>query len=295
MVVFSNFKAKNQVFRYFSINQIYSKYLIRVFEFLNFLRPFLDIFPHFAIARVRGILHPIYLTSVLSLIYLVVDNEAASRFIGYKQTHRDGRADLLNSYANAIDRLSATERDIVTQTFGVTTHTIATKQFGMSTISTGFTKPKLKKNPSASVIGEQEKINISTEKNDAEKDSVLVCNSSTVDGSEAPSLSVSSAEPSPMQSSYKNLDKVRKMLIDAAKSIPKKPTYDSEELDRNLIACLAVYECRIKQKGIVSLDVFVVLFVTIWTYFTIWTYLPYRPICEHILSHFLIKIYSHKV
>ena len=143
------------------------------------------------------------------------------------------RRAVFNCFSRAVDRLSPTEKDIIEKTFGVTSSSIATKAFGlMSTAATGFVKPKLSRSASVSTLGS------------SENNFITVENASTLPTSSQES------EPSPMISSYKNLDKVRKMLLEAAKSIPKRPTYESEELDRNLIACLAVYECRIKQKGI---------------------------------------------
>lgn len=160
-----------------------------------------------SIARLRGSLHPIYLSSVISLIFLAIDDEISDKFIGFKRTNRSAREILMQDYMNAIERLTPTEKEVLAKAFEITADSIARKMFGLGSLATKRVNSK-------------------------EKDS---------NTSQTSTISTSS---------YKDLEKCRKFLIQAGKSIPKQPLYEDTDLDNRVIAALAVYECRIKKLGV---------------------------------------------
>ena len=170
-----------------------------------------------SIARLRGSLHPIYLSSVISLVFLAIDQETSERFIGFKRGHRDRKIGLYEDLIKALNRLTPSECDVLKKYFSIDFDSIQRKIFGMS-------------------VGGGTGASTTRKKSDDKEDT-----------SQASTISTSS---------YKDLEKSRQFLIAAAKSIPKQPVYDETDLENRLISTLAVYECRIKKIGVQKISEF---------------------------------------
>ena len=85
-----------------------------------------------SIDRLRGSLHPIYLSSVFSLVFLCVEQNSAEKFISTKKIKKGGqeKEKFYEEFINALNRLSPSEKDLIEKQYNVSVNNLQMKKFG---------------------------------------------------------------------------------------------------------------------------------------------------------------------